>query len=90
MAKGLDGTEFAALCAKGRALREAAGQLTGKAAGDVTADADAAGVQLATNLSDALEVMRHSPRMFTTDLPACLVNLDGDVYGDFNAERLAA
>ncbi|MFJ5889651.1 DegT/DnrJ/EryC1/StrS family aminotransferase [Streptomyces californicus] len=25
MAKGLDGTEFAALCAKGRALREAAG-----------------------------------------------------------------
>ncbi|MFJ9508442.1 FtsK/SpoIIIE domain-containing protein [Streptomyces anulatus] len=86
----LDGTGFAALCAKGRALREAAGQLTGNAAGDVTAAADAAGVQLAPILSDALEVMRHSPRMFTTDLLAGLVNLDEDIYGDFNAERLAA
>ncbi|MGC4911214.1 FtsK/SpoIIIE domain-containing protein [Streptomyces cyaneofuscatus] len=86
----LDGPGFAALCAKGRALRQAAGQLTGDAAGDVTAAADAAGLQLAPILSDALEVMRHSPRMFTTDLLAGLVNLDEDVYGDFNAERLAA
>jgi len=86
----LDGPGFAALCAKGRALRQAAGQLTGNAAGDVTAAADAAGLQLPPILSDALEVMRHSPRMFTTDLLAGLVNLDEDVYGDFNAERLAA
>ncbi|QNE76065.1 DUF3631 domain-containing protein [Streptomyces finlayi] len=86
----LDGTGFAALCQKGRTLRQAAGQLTGDAAGDVTAAADASGVKLPPILSDALEVMRHSPRMFTTDLLAGLVNLDEDVYGDFNAERLAA
>ncbi|WP_406284998.1 FtsK/SpoIIIE domain-containing protein [Streptomyces sp. NBC_00209] len=86
----LDGPGFAKLCAKGRALREAAGQLTGDASGDVTAAADAAGLKLPPILSDALEVMRHSPRMFTTDLLAGLVNLDEDVYGDFNAERLAA
>ncbi|MGP3753371.1 FtsK/SpoIIIE domain-containing protein [Streptomyces sp. IBSNAI001] len=86
----LDGTGFALLCQKGRTLRQAAGQLTGDAAGDVTAAADASGVKLAPILSDALEVMRHSPRMFTTDLLAGLVNLDEDVYGDFNAEKLAA
>ncbi|NED13669.1 FtsK/SpoIIIE domain-containing protein [Streptomyces sp. SID9124] len=86
----LDGPGFAKLCAKGRALREAAGQLTGDAAGDVTAAADAAGLKLAPILSDVLEVMRHSPRMFTTDLLAGLVNIDEDTYGDFNAERLAS
>ncbi|MER6146198.1 FtsK/SpoIIIE domain-containing protein [Streptomyces sparsogenes] len=86
----LDGPTFAALCRKGRALREAAGQLTGDAAGDVTAAADAAGVTVPAIVSDVLEVMRHSPRMFTTDLLAALVNLDEDTYGDFNAERLAA
>lgn len=86
----LDGPGFALLCAKGRALRQAAGQLTGDATGDVTAAADAAGLKLAPILSDVMEVMRHSPRMFTTDLLAGLVNLDEDVYGDFNAERLAA
>ncbi|MFF4752275.1 FtsK/SpoIIIE domain-containing protein [Streptomyces sp. NPDC002514] len=86
----LDGPGFAALCRKGRALRETAGQLTGDAAGDVTAAADAAGVSVPAIVSDVLEVMRHSPRMFTTDLLAALVNLDEDTYGDFNAERLAA
>ncbi|WP_413102116.1 FtsK/SpoIIIE domain-containing protein [Streptomyces sp. Inha503] len=85
----LDGPTFAALCRKGRALREVAGQLTGDAAGDVTAAADAAGVTVPPIVSDVLEVMRHSPRMFTTDLLAALVNLDEDTYGDFNAERLA-
>ncbi|MEV5170893.1 FtsK/SpoIIIE domain-containing protein [Streptomyces flaveolus] len=86
----LDGPAFAALCRKGRALRETAGQLTGDAAGDVTAAADAAGLTVPAIVSDVLEVMRHSPRMFTTDLLAGLVNLDEDVYGDFNAERLAS
>ncbi|MGW5677559.1 FtsK/SpoIIIE domain-containing protein [Streptomyces sp. NPDC003860] len=86
----LDGPSFAALCRKGRALREQADQLTGDAAGDVTAAADAAGVSVPAIVSDVLEVMRHSPRMFTTDLLAALVNLDEDVYGDFTAERLAA
>ncbi|MFH9671250.1 FtsK/SpoIIIE domain-containing protein [Streptomyces sp. NPDC017405] len=86
----LDGPAFAALCRKGRTLRETAGQLTGDAAGDVTAAADAAGLSVPAIVSDVLEVMRHSPRMFTADLLAGLVNLDEDVYGDFNAERLAA
>ncbi|MFF9688974.1 FtsK/SpoIIIE domain-containing protein [Streptomyces sp. NPDC014623] len=86
----LDGPGFAILCAKGRTLRQAAGQLTGDATGDVTAAADAAGVKLAPILSDVLEVMRHSPRMFTTDLLAGLVNIDEDTYGDYNGERLAA
>ncbi|MGW2654987.1 FtsK/SpoIIIE domain-containing protein [Streptomyces sp. NPDC001478] len=86
----LDGPGFAKLCGKGRTLREAAGQLTGDAAGDVTAAADASGIKLPPILSDALEVMRHSPRMFTTDLLAALVNIDEDTYGDFNAERLAS
>ncbi|MGW6203240.1 FtsK/SpoIIIE domain-containing protein [Streptomyces sp. NPDC055089] len=86
----LDGPSFAGLCRKGRILREQAGQLTGQAAGDVTAAADAAGVTVPPIVSDALEVMRHSPRMFTTDLLNGLVNLDEDVYGDFNAEQLAA
>ncbi|WP_406399669.1 FtsK/SpoIIIE domain-containing protein [Streptomyces uncialis] len=86
----LDGPGFAAICAKGRALRAAAGQLSGDAAGDVTAAADAHGLRLPPILSDVLEAMRHSPRMFTTDLLAALVNLDEDTYGDHNAERLAA
>ncbi|MEV1088001.1 FtsK/SpoIIIE domain-containing protein [Streptomyces microflavus] len=86
----LDGSGFAKLCATGRALRQAAGQLTGDAVGDVTAAADAAGFKLAPILSDVLEVMRHAPRMFTDDLLAGLVNIDEDTYGDFNAERLAA
>jgi S-DNA-T family DNA segregation ATPase FtsK/SpoIIIE len=86
----LDGPTFAQLCRKGRALREQAGQLTGDAAGDVTAAADAAGITVPPIVSDVLEVMRHSPRMFTTDLLAGLVNIDEDTYGDFNAEALAA
>ncbi|WP_301124547.1 FtsK/SpoIIIE domain-containing protein [Streptomyces cacaoi] len=85
----LDGPGFGALCQKGRILREAAGQLTGHAAGDVTAAADAAGISVPPVISDVLEVMRHSVRMFTTDLLAGLVNLNEDEYGDWNAERLA-
>ncbi|MFE3659090.1 FtsK/SpoIIIE domain-containing protein [Streptomyces sp. NPDC059165] len=85
----MDGTVFAQLCQKGRKLREEAGQLTGDAAGDVTAAADAQGITVPPIVSDVLEVMRHSPRMFTPDLLNGLVNLDEDTYGDFNAEILA-
>ncbi|MBK6040806.1 cell division protein FtsK [Streptomyces sp. MBT55] len=86
----LDGVEFTKLCTTGRTLRQAAGQLTGDAAGDVTAAADAAGLKIPAILTDVLEVMRHSVRMFTTDLIAGLVNIDEDTYGDYNPERLAA
>jgi S-DNA-T family DNA segregation ATPase FtsK/SpoIIIE len=86
----LDGPGFATLCQKGRQMRIDVGQLAGDAAGDVTAAADAQGIKVPAIVSDVLEVMRHSPRMFTTDLLNGLVNLDEDTYGDFNAERLAA
>lgn len=85
----MDGPAFAQLCQRGRQLRIEAGQLTGDAVGDVTAAADAAGFIVPAIVSDVLEVMRHSPRMFTTDLLNGLVKLDEDTYGDFNAEQLA-
>lgn len=85
----LDGPAFAAICAKGRVLRQAVGQLSGDATGDLTAVADEQGVTIPGVLSDVLEVMRHSVRMFTTDLLAGLVNLDEDTYGDWDAEKLA-
>lgn len=86
----LDGPAFGEVCQRGRALRQAHGQLTGDAAGDVVAAADERGVAIPAVLSDVLDVMRHAPRMFTTDLLAGLVNLDEDTYGDWDAERLAA
>ncbi|MGW8379213.1 cell division protein FtsK [Streptomyces sp. ODS28] len=81
--------EFNSLCLKGRALREPLGQITGDAAGDVTAQADQAGVVIAPVLSDCLDVMRHADRMHTTVLLDRLVNADEDRYGDWDAERLA-
>ncbi|MDJ0345962.1 cell division protein FtsK [Streptomyces sp. H10-C2] len=86
----LDGNGFAAICAKGRVSREAIGQLTGDAAGDVTAGAEALGVAIPGVISDVLDVMRHSVRMFTTDLLSGLVNLDEDTYGDWDSDKLAA
>lgn len=83
-------TEFNTLCLKGRALREPLGQITGDAAGDVTAVAATAGITIARVLSDALDVMRHSDRMHTEDLLARLVNADEDEYGDWTPEKLAA
>jgi S-DNA-T family DNA segregation ATPase FtsK/SpoIIIE len=81
--------EFNSLCLKGRALREPLGQITGDAAGDMTAAADQAGVVIAPILSDCLDVMRHADRMHTTVLLDRLVNADEDRYGDWDAERLA-
>ena len=86
----LDGPAFAELCQRGRALRVKHEQLTGDAAGDVTAAADQAGVTIAPVLSDCLDVMRHTDRMHTVDLLDRLVNVDDDRYGDWDAERLAA
>lgn len=86
----LDGPAFAELCQRGRRLRQAVGQLSGDALGDVTAAADQAGVTIAPVLSDCLDVMRHADRMHTVVLLDRLVNLDEDRYGDWDAERLAA
>lgn len=84
----LETAAFNSMCAKGRALREQAGQLTGDAASDPAALAEASGVTISPVLSDCLAVMRHSPKMHTTDLLARLENLDEE-YGDWDAERLA-
>lgn len=84
----LETAAFNSMCAKGRNLREQAGQLTGDAASDPAALAEASGVTISPVLSDCLAVMRHSPKMHTTDLLARLENLDED-YGDWDAERLA-
>ena len=86
----LDGPAFAQICARGRALRQGVGQLAGDAAGDLSALADEQQVVIPAVLSDVMEVMRHSVRMFTTDLLTGLVNLDEDTYGDRDAEKLAA
>ena len=85
----LTGPGFAAICQRGRVLRQEIGQLTGEAAGDVSAAAADQGVTIPAVITDVLEAMRHSPRMFTTDLLAGLVKLDEDTYGDWDAERLA-
>src|SRR5690606_377105 len=79
--------EFNTLCQRGRALREPLGQITGDAAGDVTAKAEGAGLVIAPVLSDCLDAMRHSDRMHTTDLLDRLVNADEDRYGDWDAEQ---
>ncbi|WP_405924874.1 cell division protein FtsK [Streptomyces sp. NBC_00035] len=84
----LETAGFNTMCSKGRALREAAGQLTGDAAHDPSAIAEASGVAISPVLSDCLTVMRHSVKMHTVDLLARLENLDED-YGDWDAERLA-
>lgn len=90
LADYLDGPAFADMCAKGRRLRQDIGQLSGAALGDLASGASDQGITIPAVISDVLEVMRHSPRMFTTDLLAGLVNLDEDTYGDWDAERLAS
>ncbi|MFJ9027300.1 cell division protein FtsK [Streptomyces sp. NPDC102274] len=82
--------EFNSLCLKGRTLREAVGQITGDAAGDVAAGAGRVGVTIAPVLSDVLDVMRHSDRLHSVDLLARLVNADEDRYGDWDLDKLAA
>ncbi|MBC2904016.1 cell division protein FtsK [Streptomyces sp. PSKA01] len=84
----LETAAFNSMCAKGRLLREACGQLTGDAANDPSALAEASGITVSPVLSDCLSVMRHSVKMHTADLLARLENLDED-YGDWDAERLA-
>src|SRR5690606_8953593 len=86
----LYGPTFSELCQRGRALRVKHNQLTGDAAGDVSAAADQAGVTIAPVLSDCLDVMRHTDRMHTADLLDRLVNVDEDRYGDWDAEQLAS
>lgn len=86
----LDGGAFVEVCRKGRELRKAISQLSGDALGDVTSSAADQGYTVPEVISDVLEAMRHSVRMFTTDLLAALVRIDEDTYGDWDAEKLAS
>jgi hypothetical protein len=85
----MDLPAFAKICAHGRALRIAVGTLTGDAATDAVAAAEAAGVQIPAVLADVLYAMHGVERMHTTTLLARLVNTDEDAYGDYTPERLA-
>ncbi|PZS13233.1 MAG: cell division protein FtsK [Pseudonocardiales bacterium] len=85
----MDLPTFAQLCAHGRALRVAAGTLSGDAASDPVAAAEAAGVQIPTVLADVLYAMHGVERMHTSTLLARLVNTDEDNYSDYTPERLA-
>ena len=85
----MDLPTFATVCAHGRALRVAAGTLSGDAATDPVAAAEAAGIQIPTVLADVLYAMHGVERMHTTTLLARLVNTDEDSYGDYTPERLA-
>jgi S-DNA-T family DNA segregation ATPase FtsK/SpoIIIE len=85
----MDLPTFATVCAHGRALRVAAGTLTGDAATDAVAAAEAAGVHIPAVLADVLYAMHGVERMHTSTLLARLVNMDEDGYGDYTPERLA-
>ncbi|MGH3823730.1 MAG: cell division protein FtsK [Pseudonocardiaceae bacterium] len=85
----LDLPAFATLCAHGRALRLAAGTLSGDAATDAVAVAEAAGIQIPTVLADVLYAMHGVERMHTTTLLNRLTNMDEDTYAEFTPERLA-
>jgi len=85
----MDLPTFANICAHGRALRIAAGTLTGDAATDAVAAAEAAGVQIPAVLADVLYAMHGVDRMHTTTLLARLTNMDEDAYADYTPERLA-
>ena len=85
----MDLPTFATVCAHGRTLRVAAGTLSGDAASDPVAAAEAAGIQIPTVLADVLYAMHGVERMHTTTLLARLVNTDEDNYSDYTPERLA-
>jgi DNA segregation ATPase FtsK/SpoIIIE, S-DNA-T family len=85
----MDLPAFAKLCAHGRALRIAAGTLTGDAATDAVAAAEAAGVQIPAVLADVLYAMHGLDRMHTTTVLARLTNMDEDAYAEYTPERLA-
>jgi DNA segregation ATPase FtsK/SpoIIIE, S-DNA-T family len=85
----MDLPTFATVCAHGRALRVAAGTLSGDAATDAVAVAEAAGVQIPSVLADVLYAMHGVERMHTSTLLSRLTNMDEDTYGEFTPERLA-
>ncbi len=83
----MDLPTFAQLCTHGRALRVAAATLSGDAASDTVAAAEAAGIHIPA--ADVLYAMHGVERMHTTTILSRLTNMDDDSYGDYTPERLA-
>src|SRR5437879_5373193 len=83
----LDLPGFTAVRARRRGPRDQAGTLTGDAADDVLARAEAQIIPQV--LADALTLMRHVERIHSFDLLNRLVNLDQGSYGNWSVERLA-
>ncbi|ASO21056.1 S-DNA-T family DNA segregation ATPase FtsK/SpoIIIE [Actinoalloteichus hoggarensis] len=85
----MDVPTFAVICARGRVLRQNEGTLTGDAAEDTVAAAEAAGVEIPPVLADVLYVMHGVARMHTTTILDRLANADEHRYGGYTPERLA-
>ncbi len=85
----IDVPAFAEICQRGRELRIKAGTLSGDAASDPVAAAEAAGVNIPAVLADVLYVMHGTDRMHTTTILDRLSNVDEDRYADYTPERLA-
>lgn len=83
----LDLPAFMQVCQRGRALRIAAKTLTGDAADEALTAAVLETIPQV--LSDALNLMRSTDKMHTTDLLNRLVNYDEDSYGNWSPEKLA-
>jgi DNA segregation ATPase FtsK/SpoIIIE, S-DNA-T family len=86
----IDLPTFVEICARGRDLREKARTLSGQAAGDAVAAAEAAGVVIPPVLADVLMVMHGVDRMWTETILSRLANEDEDAYGDWTPETLAS
>jgi S-DNA-T family DNA segregation ATPase FtsK/SpoIIIE len=85
----LDGPAAERICQRGRALREAAGTLTGHAAGQDTTTPAAA--RRDTLLDDILSVVpAGEPKVWTEILTARLADLHPEVYGDMTRDQLTA
>ncbi len=84
----LDLPGFSVICERGRAVRQAAGTLSGDAAGQLADLADPR-VVVAPILTDCLSVMRHTPTMHTAELLVGLAALDDSEYGDLTPDTLA-
>ncbi|XTZ18220.1 FtsK/SpoIIIE domain-containing protein [Micromonospora echinospora] len=85
----LDGPAAERICQRGRALREAAGTLTGHAAGQDTTPPAAA--RRDTLLDDILTVVPASEaKVWTEILTARLADLNPDMYADMTRDQLTA
>ncbi|MBO4205284.1 FtsK/SpoIIIE domain-containing protein [Micromonospora echinofusca] len=85
----VDGPAAERVCQRGRALREAAGTLSGHAAGQQTASP--AAVRRDSLLDDILTVVpAGEPKVWAETLVERLAELNGEIYGDLTRDQLTA